>query len=622
MSARIETPRRERDERAAPAAAGGAATVGRLLLPHWRLLALAFVAMLVEGAADLIEPWPLKIVVDHVIGGRTAPAWLTAAPWIGGDRVALLDTVVVAGILIATIGAVGSFAERYLSTAVAQRVAHGVRRALYHHVQRLSLSFYSRARTGDMVVRLTSDIDAVQELVASALLGIVLDVLTLGGMLGVMLWLDWRFTLAALSVAPLLFAVVYRLTRRIKRTAREVKRQESAMASVVQEAVAAARVVKAFGREAYEEARLDRESLESVDVALRARSVKARLASMVDVLVAVGTGLVLLVGARLVAGGTLTTGALLVFVLYLGRMYKPMKDLAKMTDTLSRAAVAFERIGELLRTESQVVDRPAARAAPRLRGEIDLDDVTFGYEPGRPVIHGASLHVEPGQSAALVGPTGGGKSTILALIARFHDVWGGAVRVDGRDVRDYTLESLRDQTAFVLQEGVLFRGTIAENIAYGRTDATPAEIRAAARTANADEFIMAMPAGYDTVIGERGETMSAGQRQRIAIARAMIRAAPILLLDEPSAALDPESEALVFEAVRRLTRGRTSITIAHRLATVRGADVIFVVDDGRVVEQGTHAELMATGGLYARLFRMQFGMETPTSATRPPSLAR
>jgi len=577
-----------------------------LLRPYWKLVVLALVAMMMESAADLLEPWPLKVILDYVIGSKKPPAWL--AGWIVDDtsRLTLLNIAISAVIGIALVGAVSSYTERYLSTTIGKRVGFDLRHALYHHVQRLSLSFYEHRQTGDMVVRLTADIDAVEDFITTAVLGIVLDLVTLVGMLVVMFYLDWRFSLIGISVTPVLFIVVFHFMRRIKEAARDVKRKQSELASVVQESIASARVVKAFAREDFEEHRLDRQSMASVDATLRARSIRAKLAPLVDLVVAVGTCLVLFFGVRFVLSGRITPGALVVYVLYLGKMYKPIKDLSKTSDTFSKAAVAFERIAEILSVESQVTDLPGARVASRFKGGIEFDRVMFGYGPSETVLSEASLCVKPNQRAALVGPTGAGKSTLIALIPRLYDVVGGAVRVDGRDVRNYTLQSLREQVSFVLQDPVLFRATIAQNIAYGRPGASERDIVRASKLAHAHEFISRMPRGYDTVIGERGDTLSGGQRQRISIARALIRNTPILLLDEPSASLDPESEELIFDGLTTLLEGRTSITIAHRLATVRRADVIFVLDHGAIVETGTHDSLLAHNGQYARFHRIQF----------------
>ena len=584
-----------------------------LLYPHLGTLSLAFVAVLGESVTDLLEPWPLKIVFDHVFGSKPMGAWLAAATSpIGSDKFSILNFAVLAVLVIAVFGAISSYFEKYLTTSVGQWVMHDLRRVLYSHIQRLSLSYHDQKRTGDLISRCTTDIDAVQSLISQVMLGMVVNGLTLVGMMLVMLYLNWAFTVIALLVAPALFFVVYHYTHRIKNASRAMRRQEGEVVSVLEEVLSSIRVVKAFAREDYEQKRFERESRESVEKALRARNFKAKLPPIVEIIVACGTCLVLWYGARLVLAGSLTGGELLVFLLYLGKMYKPMRELSKMTDTISKADVGWERIREVLENETQVRDLPGAKRAPRFKGEIEFDHVRFAYDGNGAVLEDLSLSIEPGQMVALVGPTGAGKTTIVSLLPRFYEANGGQIRIDGTDIRKYKQISLREQISFVLQETLLFRATVAQNIAYGKPQATHEEIVRAARLANADEFIDRMPDGYETMIGERGVTLSGGQRQRITIARAIIRNSPILILDEPSAGLDAESEKLVFDALENLMEGKTSIVIAHRLATVRRADVIFVIDRGRVVEKGTHDELLAGGGLYARLYELQFrGEEEP-----------
>ena len=582
-----------------------------LLRPHWKMLTIAFIAVLGETATDLLEPWPLKIVFDYVLGTKKIPQWMSdvLGSTVGYDKPAILHFAVFSVLIIAIVGAISTYAEKYFTTSIGQWVMHDLRRALYHHIQRLSLSYHDRKLTGDLISRVTGDIDAIQDFVSQALLGMVVNVLTLVGMLIVMFYLDWRFTLIALSIAPLLFGVVYRYTRRIKQASRALRKQESAVVSIVQEVLSSIRVVKAFAREDYEQERFERQSLESVEIALATRSLKAKLAPLVEVIVALGTCLVLWYGVSLVIGGQMTPGSLLVFLLYLGKMYKPMRDLSKMTDTMSKAAVGHERIREVIETKGEVRNLPNARPAPAFKGEIEFNHVHFAYTDGYVTLNDVNLKIEPGQVAAIVGPTGAGKTTIASLIARFYDPLKGQVKIDGQDVRNYRLKSLREQISFVLQENFLFRAPIWQNIAYGKPEASRDEIIQAAKLANADEFIINMPEQYDTMVGEQGITLSGGQRQRVAIARAIIRNAPILILDEPTSDLDAASEELVFEALSRLMEGKTSIVIAHRLATVRRADVIFVLDKGVIVERGTHTTLLSAGGLYSHLYEIQFRNE-------------
>jgi subfamily B ATP-binding cassette protein MsbA len=588
-------------------------TIRTLLRPHLGTLILGFIAVLGESAANLLEPWPLKVVLDNVLRGRTSNSWLNhlIGRLTGDQPLAVLKFACLAVLGIAVLDAICTYAEKYLTTSVAQWVTHDLRRALYSHLQRLSLAYHDHKRTGDLISTVTSDIDSIQSFITSGLLGVLINLITLVGMVTVMFYLNWRFTLIALSVTPVLFAIIFTYTRRIKAASREVRKKEGEIVSVIEEVLGSIRVVKAFAREDYEVKRLEHESLEGVEIALRARSLKAKLAPIVQIVVAIGTFLVLWFGARMVLSGGLSAGSLVVFILYLGKMYKPMQELSKMTDTYSKALVGYERIQAVLETERDVTDLPKAKPAPRFKGKIEFDHVSFSYSPETPILQDLTLSIEPGQVAAFVGPTGAGKTTIISLIPRFYDPTSGTVKIDGTDVRQFRQRSLRQQISFVLQETVLFHAQIWQNIAYGKPDATRSEILRAAELANAAEFIDRMPEGYDTVVGERGMTLSGGQRQRIAIARAIIRNTPILILDEPTSGLDSSAEKLVVEALERLMKGKTVITITHRLSTIRSADVIFVIKDGRLAEHGSRDELLHSDGLYAELERLQLGEEEP-----------
>lgn len=592
---------------------GGPAFSGRLFLlrlvrPHLKSIVLGLAAALGESAANLLEPWPLKIVFDYVLKDHPVQGWWGRflAGVVAVDKISVLAFAAGAVLLIALLGGATSYLQKHFTTGVGQWVAHDLRRALYSHIQRLSLAYHDNKRTGDLISRATVDIESIQSFIATGLLAIAIDSITIIGMIVIMFFLNWEFTMIALSVIPPLFLVIYSYTRKIKAASREVRQKEGEIASFVAEILSSIRVVKAFSREDYELRRLEERSLENVETALRARNLKSKLTPIVELIVALGTCLVIWFGARMVLAGALSAGSLIVFILYLGKLYKPIQNLSKVVDSYSRAAAGYERIREVMELDYRVDDLPDARPAQPFRGRIEFENVSFGYHSNHPVLRNISFEVAPGQLAALVGPTGAGKTTIISLIPRFYDPDEGVVRIDGADVRRLVQKSMRRQISFVLQETLLFRAPVWENIAYGKPEATRDEIIRATKLANAHEFVDRLPEGYDTMIGERGVTLSGGQRQRIAIARAIIRNAPILILDEPSSGLDAASEKLVFDALDHLVEGKTTLVIAHRLSTIQKADAIFVLRNGSIVERGRHAELIRMGGLYAELYQLQF----------------
>ena len=597
----------------APATNGRKSSLGRLgaelLQPHRASLAIILFATVLETAMSLAAPWPLKIVLDNVIAGHRSPGWLReAARWIPVDgAVGIAAVAAIAVVIIAVLGGLASYVESYYTESVGQRVASDLRVRVYRHLEHLSLAYHDTHPSAALLSTITDDVATVQDFASSKAMGMVVDLLTIAGMLGLMFWLKWDFTLVVVAVAPLLVLFVGRFKKAVKEATREVRRRQSEIMGVVQQGLQSIRVVTAFGREELEEKRLVDASREAVQAALKTRRVKSLLSPVVKVTVAVCIALILWRGGSLVRASAMTAGSLTVFLSYLAKFFKPVQDVAKMSGALAQAAVGLERVYGILDIDMSIPERPAAREPGELAGAVEFDHVAFAYQPAVPVLKDVSISIAAGQFVGIVGATGTGKSTLASLIPRFYDATAGRVLIDGVDVRDYKLRSLRDQIGFVLQDALLFRGTVRDNIAYGRPDASDEKIVEAARLANAHDFIVRMPEGYDTQVGEKGVTLSGGEQQRIEIARAIVRNAPILILDEPTAALDSESEKLVLEALHRLMKGRTVITIAHRLSTIRDADKIIVLKDGRVAEQGKHDELLALGGVYSKLYRIQAG---------------
>jgi subfamily B ATP-binding cassette protein MsbA len=577
----------------------------QLVRPYRKWLLIVVVAMLVETAMSLAAPWPLTIVLDSVLDNQPVPAafaWLISPD---SGSLTKLNLAVVATVVIALLQAGSAYLNAYFTVSIGQWIAHDLRHSMYAHLQRLSMSYYDKQQIGPLISTITDDINAVQDFASTSLLDLVIDSLTIIGMLTVMFMLNWRFTLVALALTPLLAVFVYRLRSVVKRATHDVRRRQSEIVTIVQEGLGAIRVVKAFAQGAFERARLDAKSIESVEAALYARRVRSLMGPVVTGLVAIGTAAVLWFGAREVMSGGMTAGALVVFLAYLSKLFRPIQDVARASTNIAQATVGLERIKAVLDSDDRLPRAASPVTLEQVSGRVEFRQVTFGYDPARPVLVDLSFVIEPGQTVGVVGSSGSGKSTLVSLIPRFYDPQSGVIAIDDVDVREVTIRSLRKHIGFVLQETQLFHAPVWQNIAYGAPEATRDDIIRAAELAQAHTFIEALPLGYDTVVGQGGLPLSGGQRQRLGIARAMVRNASILILDEPSSGLDTESERMVFEGLRRLMKGKTTFVIAHRLATVRNADVILVLDKGHLVERGTHGELITRDGVYAELQRNQ-----------------
>jgi ATP-binding cassette, subfamily B, bacterial len=528
----------------------------------------------------------------------------------------LLVLVAVATVLIFLAGTLAQMVSTVVSVRFGQRMVYDLAADLFLHLQRLSLLFHRHRPVGDTIARVTAAPYGVQMLVTGALLPLLQAAVSLVTMFVVMWQLDARLTLVSMGVVPFLALAIVAFSRPMRERMRLRLDLEARLMSSVTQALTAIPAVQAFTREELEHARFRRQAQDTVAAYERSTVADMWFKLAVGLVTAVGTAALMWLGGRAVLEGTVTVGTILVFLAYLAALYGPLTAITYTASTLQYAAANAERVLEILDTPPDVGERADAREV-RLTGHVVYADVTVGYQPGRPVLRSVSLEVRPGERLAIVGPTGAGKTTVVNLLVRFFDPWSGRVSIDGHDVRDLRLRDLRQQVAIVLQDPFILPLTVGENIAYGRPDATREQIVAAAVAANAAPFIERLPGGYDAMVGEGGATLSGGERQRLAIARAFLKDAPILVLDEPTSSLDARTESLVLDALDRLARGRTTLVIAHRLSTVRAADRIAVLDHGRVVEQGRHAELLALGGLYATLYTHQFGIEPAPAAGGP-----
>jgi subfamily B ATP-binding cassette protein MsbA len=574
-------------------------------VPYRVALVTGSLLVLLVAVLGIAAPWPLKVIVDNVIRGKpldSGPGSILSEI-AGSDPDRLLTVCVLALLAIVIVSAVADYLGTVVLDGVGERTTADLRSQVFAHLQRQSLAFHDRQRVGDLTTRVTADVDYVQDMLVAVLSVLIPNLVLLGGIVTVMFLVQPMFALLSLSVAPLLFGAVFVFTRRIKRASKLARRKEGEVANVASETLSAMRLVQAYSHESHHLGRFRDRSIERMAAGLDVINMQAKLSPIIDVITAVGTAIVLWFGTKRVLAGAMSLGLLLVFLAYLSQLYRPMRQLSKLATVITRGQASADRLHEILVTDVRVHERPDAVPAARLRGDVELRSIEFGYLPGQRVLHRVSLHAAPGETVALAGPTGAGKSTLVSLIPRLHDPWAGGVLIDGVDVRTLTLASLRQQVALVLQDSILFYGTIYDNIAYGADRPTEEDVRAAAEAAYVDEFVRELPDGYQTVVAERGTTLSGGQRQRIAIARALVRDAPIVILDEPTSGLDALSERYVLKGLERLVAGRTVFVIAHRLSTIRRADRIYVLEQGQIAESGTHADLVGRTGAYQAMHR-------------------
>ncbi len=599
-------------------------TFRKHLRPYRRALALGAVLEIVTTGLSVAQPWPLKVIVDNVLKapGHQANVGVPLLDRFAGSPKSLLAAAVVLLIVIVGVSALTDYWSTTLMAGTGERLGNDIRESLFAHLQILSLRYHGEHRVGDLASRVSGDVDRIQDMMVQTLAILFPNILLIAGMVVVMFVVDPVFAALSLAAFPFLAYTVYRSTVLLKQATRRARRLGGEVAATTTETLGAIQVVQAFSLEQKSQEQFRDLNRASLDATLEAVRHQARLSPAVDVASVLSIAVVFWVGATRVLSGELSLGLLLVFMSYVSSLYKPVRNLAKLGYVTSRGVIAAERVEGILGESPEVQDAQHAVHAPTLRGQIEFDGVWFSY--GRePVLKGVDLVMEPGETVALVGQTGAGKSTMASLIPRFYDPQRGAVRIDGRDIRGYMLASLRGQIALVLQDTILFRGTLWDNVACGRADATPEEIERAIELALVEEFAERLPESHETMLGERGVNLSGGQRQRIAIARAIVRDAPILILDEPTSALDAGSEQLVVDALRNLMRDRTTVVIAHRLSTIRRADRVVVLKDGAIVEEGSHGALMKADGEYARVAALQgLVADTPKGSKRSRWTAR
>ncbi len=559
--------------------------------PYLPRFGLAIVCILVAASANLYVPWIIKDVIDGVLASK---------------NMAMLNTIAIGIVLVYLVRGVFFYGQTYLMSYIGQKVIIDIREAVYRHLQRLSLSYYEKRQTGAIMSHITNDVAALQSALVDSVIELFTESMVLIGSMALMFYLHWKLSLLTFIALPLVAQAMNIFGKRLRNASRVMQERAADITSILQETIAAVRVIKSFVREDYEIDRFNRENYFNFQAQMKTAQLMATLTPVIEFLAAIGITIIIWYGGREVINGSLTSGSLIAFLIYAVNISNPIKRLSRVYGNIQKALAAAQRVFEVLDTEPEIKDMPDAQKLPSIAGRVAFENVDFSYKKDEPALTNVSLVAEAGQMIAIVGPSGAGKTTIANLVPRFYDPTAGRITIDGYDIKTVTLSSLREQIGIVPQETVLFNGSVYENILYGDLDASQEQVIAAAKAANAHEFITAMPDGYNTQIGERGSKLSGGQRQRIAIARAILKDPRVLILDEATSALDTESEQLVQEALDKLMVGRTSFVIAHRLSTVQRAHVILVIEKGQIIECGSHAELVLAGGLYSKLYQVQF----------------